>query len=162
MMILVKWLLACLILAMLMKPLFSFDNLKLVDEGCSVFLGLGSGIAFLFTWFICAVTHLAFNSYSCVFLTLLLSSAAAYWRMKGGRFKERDPEEIKRARRRFFIGFAVFAVLFLAAVWVKGFKPIIDNQTEQYMDYGFMAAIYRQQKVPFEDLWWCGWQVNYY
>ncbi len=60
------------------------------------------------------------------------------------------------------LGFALFMVLFCVAFYIKGFKASIDNQTEQFMDYGFMQTMYRQKElVPF-DMWFSGSRLNYY
>ena len=162
MFVIIKWLLACFILTMLMKPLFSFETLRFWDAGYSVMSGLGMAVSFLGVWFICALSGLPFNSYSCISITLFISLLTVVLRFRTGHLKVRSTEEVRGERRRFIAGFLIFALLFLAAVWVKGFKPVIDFQTEQYMDYGFMKAMYRQQKVPFEDFWCAGKLVNYY
>lgn len=55
----------------------------------------------------------------------------------------------------------MFAGLFLFAVYVIGFRPDAYG-TEKFMDYGFMTAMSRANYLPFEDLWYAGYSVNYY
>ncbi len=156
----VRWLLICLLIAMVMKPLFPLRSLRPMDGGFSVSLGLGTGILFTVVWFVCAVTGLPFDSVSCIAVTFLF--AIVFIKRKKSGPEDADKIGARDERRRFLGGFCVFALLFVIAVWVKGFKPSIDFQTEQYMDYGFMNAMYRQKRVPFEDIWFAGKKVNYY
>lgn len=157
----VRWLMICLLIAMVMKPLFPLRSIRPLDGGFSVSLGLGTGILFAVAWFVCAVTGLPFDSVSC--MTVILVFAVIFLKKKKhGPYEEEDRNVSRDERKRFLCGFFVFALLFIIAVWVKGFKPIIDFQTEQYMDYGFMNAMFRQKRVPFEDIWFAGNKVNYY
>lgn len=156
----VRWLLICLLIAMIMKPLFPLRSLRPMDGGFSVSLGLGTGILFTVVWFVCAVTGLPFDSVSCIAVTFLF--AIVFIKRKKSGPEDADKIGARDERRRFLGGFCVFALLFIIAVWVKGYKPIIDFQTEQYMDYGFMNAMFRQKRVPFEDIWFAGSRVNYY
>ncbi len=156
----VRWLLICLLIAMVMKPLFPLRSLRPMDGGFSVSLGLGTGILFTVVWFVCAVTGLPFDSVSCIAVTFLF--AIVFIKRKKSGPEDADKIGVRDERRRFLGGFCVFTLLFIIAVWVKGYKPIIDFQTEQYMDYGFMNAMFRQKRVPFEDIWFAGSRVNYY
>lgn len=160
MFILLRWLVMCLIITMVMKPLFPSGVMHPADGGFSISLGLGTAVSFITVWFICALTHLPFDTVSCVLVVFLYFVVFLF------RGKKREIDKAASfftpQRKRFLAGFAAFSVLFIIAFWVKGFKPIIDSQTEQYMDYGFMNAIYRQRRVPFEDIWFAGKRVNYY
>ena len=157
----VRWLLICLLIAMVMKPLFPLRSIRPLDGGFSVSLGLGTGILFTAVWFVCTITGLPFDSVSC--MAVIVVFAAVYLkRKKSAGYPEKDKNGSREERTRFLGGFLVFSLLFIIAVWVKGFKPIIDFQTEQYMDYGFMNAMFRQRRVPFEDIWFAGSKVNYY
>lgn len=161
MLIPLKWLMVCLVIAMVMKPLFPLKSLKVKDGGFSVSLGLGSGILCLSVWFVCALTHLPFDTVLSIVGIVFFALIFLVLRKKG-RIGNQNEKNIANERKRFLIGFAVFSLLFIAAFWVKGFKPLIDHQTEQYMDYGLMNAMYRQKRVPFEDMWFALKKVNYY
>ena len=157
----VRWLLICLLIAMVMKPLFPLRSIRPLDGGFSVSLGLGTGILFTAVWFVCTITGLPFDSVSCM-AVIVVFAAVFFKRKKSAGYPEKDKNGSREERTRFLGGFLVFSLLFIIAVWVKGFKPIIDFQTEQYMDYGFMNAMFRQRRVPFEDIWFAGSKVNYY
>ncbi len=162
----VRWLLVCFVIALTMKPLFEFDGLKPVDEGFSISFGLGLAASFTLTYFLCTLTGCPFNSITCIGCLVFIASAIFFVKRKAGYCSRQKTREsniiIRKKRERFLIGFAVFSLLFLIAFWVKGFKPLLDHQTEQFMDYGFMTAMYRQQKIPFEDMWFLGQSINYY
>ncbi|MCR5419985.1 MAG: hypothetical protein K6E98_03150 [Lachnospiraceae bacterium] len=180
----IRWLFVCFFISIVIRPVFRFSAIKLPDEGFSLGVGLGIAVLFTFTWFISVLFKIPFNNITCILLVMIFASFAAV----AGHIKIikeiRDtysfgdfcgkcikniyeavfPCEENRvlSRKRFFLGFGFFALLFVIAFWIKGFKPMIDYQTEQYMDYGFMNAMYRQQKVPFEDMWYSGRTINYY
>ncbi len=165
-MALIRWLIACLAVSLLMKPVFDFRGLRLTDEGFSIGIGIGTAVSFLPVFWICVITGLPFNSLTCRIGLILTSLFFAFMRYRkealskiSETIKERTAAE---KRRRFIAGICVFAVLLIAASWIKGFKPLIDSQTEQYMDFGFMKAMYRQQQLPFEDMWCAGEKINYY
>lgn len=162
MFVLVRWLTVCLLISMVMKPLFPLKVLRPADGGFCVSLGLGSGVIFTSVWFVCSLFHLPFNSLSCLIFLLIFCAVFLLNHKKKGRHIVEKSAFSSIERKRFLAGSILFVLLFLAAVWVKGFKPSIDFQTEQYMDYGFMNAMYRQQKLPFEDIWFAGKQINYY
>ncbi|MBR4719277.1 MAG: hypothetical protein IKP31_03420 [Lachnospiraceae bacterium] len=145
-----------------MKPLFPLRVMRPADGGFCVSLGLGSGILFFFVWFVCAVFHIPFNSVSCISIFAVFCTVILLFKGKRGDHTAMERVLQQQERKLFFAGFAIFSILLFVAFWVKGFKPIIDFQTEQYMDYGFMNAMYRQQRLPFEDMWFAGRPVNYY
>ena len=160
------WLAACFALAMTARAVFHLRRLRFADGAFTFYLGLGMAACFAPVWFVCSATGLIFNSYTAIagiFSCMLLSLV---YRYKKGYFYVDEAGEMDNDRRlerkRFLFGFAIFAGLFILAVFVKGYKPLIDHQTEQYMDFGFMNAMYRQQKLPFEDIWAANERVNYY
>ena len=160
------WLATCLLLAMTARCLFHFRRLRFVDGAFTIHMGLGMAFVFMAVWFVCSVTGLAFNSLTAYLGIFFFLTLSLLYRYKKGYFNIDKTEGENRdpglERKRFLFGFFLFAALFLLAVFVKGYKPLIDHQTEQYMDFGFMNAMYRQQKLPFEDLWSLGSRVNYY
>ena len=170
---LIRWLFVCLMISVLTKPVFDFKGLRLGDGGFSISLGIGTAVSFLTVFWVCVFTGCSFDTFSCV--TILLAVSVVFCIIRYGnrnacRCKpaypdintRKDKGYIREKRLRFFAGFCFFSVLMFIAFWIKGYKPLIDFQTEQYMDYGFMNAIYRQKKLPFEDMWCAGRKVNYY
>ncbi|MCR4806179.1 MAG: hypothetical protein K5857_00750 [Lachnospiraceae bacterium] len=160
------WLAACFFLALAGRSFFHFDKLKFTDGPFSLSLCLGLGIVFAGVWFICALTGLPFGGLTCYVIFVLAGTLSCIYRYRTGyMFTDEAGEMVKDRRaekKRFFLGFLFFAIIFLFACFVKGYKPFLDFQTEQYMDYAFIRAMYRQQKVPFEDVWFAGRTVNYY
>ena len=56
---------------------------------------------------------------------------------------------------------AVFTLAFIALVLVRAYSPNI-RITEQYMDFGFLNSIIKNQIMPPPDHWLAGWSINYY
>ena len=160
------WLTACFIPAIAARSVFRFRCLRFADGAFAIYMGLGMALVFAPIWFVCSVTGLAFNSVTVLSGILLFATLSLLVRYKKGNFfigGDCGTDKDRRTERRAFLcGFILFAMLFLLAAYVKGFKPMIDHQTEQYMDYGFMNAMYRQQKLPFEDIWSANKEINYY
>ncbi len=152
----------CLLLSMGARTIFVFRRLGFPDGAFALFMCIGTGFYFLAAWFVCALAGIDFNLKTVLFCILIITVISVTVRKRGGNIRGKSRNDIKAERKRFLIGFLVFTLLFLVAVYIKGYKPILDNQTEQYMDYGFMNCIYRQQKLPFEDMWFAGSTVNYY
>ncbi len=151
----VSWLAACFLMAFAARSFFDFVKLRFVCGAFTLYMGLGIGIVFWAVWFVCSATGLIFNSVTVAAGAFIIILSARYYRYKKGYCKESD-------LKGFMFGFLIFSILFLTAVFIKGYKPFIDHQTEQYMDFGFVNAMYRQQKVPFEDIWFANSIVNYY
>ncbi len=160
------WLAACFVLAVTARAVFHFRRLRFVDGAFTFYMGLGMALVFAPVWFVCSATGLIFNSFTVLFGIISFMALSLLYRYKKGYFYVDEAGEMDKDRRlerkRFLFGFALFAGLFVLAVFVKGYKPLIDHQTEQYMDFGFMNAMYRQQKLPFEDIWAADRRVNYY
>ena len=55
----------------------------------------------------------------------------------------------------------LFTLAFIALVLVRAYSPNI-RVTEQYMDYGFLNSIIKNQTMPPPDHWLAGWSINYY
>ncbi|MCR5507054.1 MAG: hypothetical protein K6F34_00025 [Lachnospiraceae bacterium] len=163
----VRWLASCLILAVIARAFLSFVTLDLPDGGFTFSLGTAIAVGFMTVWILCTVFGIPFNTPICVTIPILYAAMAILIKKRWANRKSHTPGnsgtiKCRDGYRRFIPGFCIFAFLFIIAFWVKGFKPGIDHQTEQYMDYGFMKAMYRQQSLPFEDMWFAGKTVNYY
>ena len=55
----------------------------------------------------------------------------------------------------------LFFGLFLFWAYLIGFRPQASG-TEKFMDYGFMAAMYRSRALPAKDIWYGTDAINYY
>lgn len=162
-----KWIAMCFMVSCFMRPFLHYKNLKLFDAGFSLSLGLGTALSFFTAWLLATITPLKFDSCTSYFALILLALAACIFkRIISGRKNNSDPSffapQTSESIRHFVIGFLLFAILFLIAVWVKGFNPAITNDTEKFMDFGFVQTIYRQKSAIPEDLWFSGETLNYY
>ena len=65
------------------------------------------------------------------------------------------------SRRLILFEELLFLALILGWMWIVGFNPEAYG-TEKFMDYGFLTAMARSSRIPFEDTWYAGKTVNYY
>ena len=153
----IRWLAVVFSMSLFLKPLFPAGCLKFPDEGFGLCFGTGLFLSFYLAWVISALGICRFGSFIAYFSLAVLSAAAAFIK------KKTDGVYIKRDELvRFLRGYAVFAVIFLAFFWIIGFNPLVDPGTENYMDFGFMQAIYRQKAAFPDDIWFSGTKLNYY
>lgn len=153
-----RWLFVCFLLAFSLRPLLPVDKLRIFDEGFGISTGFSMGISFFITWIICAVTGLRFNSLSITIITIVIIALTVFFTSKKRGFFNYSSDNLFRM----FTGFFIFAVCFLLAFWCIGFNPVVDSGTENYMDYGFMTSIFRQESARPMDFWYKGERLNYY
>lgn len=154
----ITWLMVVFVISFGMRPYLFTRSLDYFDGGFALSFGLGTALSFFVAWFISAVSSAPFGFALSAFSLLILCIIANVLSAKSHTHYKWSAENIEKM----LFGFAIFAALFAFAFWIKGYRPIIDSTTEQYMDYGFMNAMYRQQAVPFEDFWYSGEKINYY
>lgn len=154
----VAWMMVVFVISFGMRPYLFTRSLDYFDGGFALSFGLGTALSFFLTWFISATSSLSFGFPLAAMSLLVLIVVINVLSAKSVTTYKWSSDNIEKM----LFGFAIFACLFAFAFWMKGYKPIIDSTTEQYMDYGFMNAIYRQQAVPFEDFWYAGEKINYY
>lgn len=154
-----RWLIAIAGVAILLRPYLAVKELKFFDNGFCLSFCLGLGISFLLSFFVSAIGICEFNTFIC-FASVIILSALAYVLPKFVNINayKWDKESICR----FIWGFAIFALFFQFAFWVIGFRGDLDWTTENYMDYAFMQAIFRQKLAIPYDVWMAGEKLNYY
>lgn len=64
-------------------------------------------------------------------------------------------------RRLIFTEEILLLGIMTAWMWIVGFKPEAYG-TEKFMDYAFLTSMARSETMPFPDLWYAGYHVNYY
>ncbi|MCR5790544.1 MAG: hypothetical protein K6G83_11715 [Lachnospiraceae bacterium] len=153
-----QWVTALFTVSFFMRPLLTMKRLRLFDGGFSLSLGLGIGISFLPVWFLSASGLVRFDTGMICLCFILLTIAVNILSFRKYTVFQWNRDEFDR----FLFGFALFTFFFAVAFFVKGYKPFLDSQTEQFMDYGFMQSMYRQQILPPEDMWFSGERLNYY
>ena len=154
----VCWLAVVFCVSYFMHPFMMTRNLRFPDAGFGLSFGTGLFLCFFTAWTFCAVTGCEFAD-AAVYGSTLILFIAGYAIKK---FILKEPYQCKDDLKKQLNGFAVFAVIFLVFFWVIGFNPVIDNGTENYMDFGFMQTIYRQKSAIPIDPWFSGTKLNYY
>ena len=145
-------------IAFFLRPLLSVRALTFFDGGFSLSFGLGLAVSFLFSWVFSAVGFFRFDTVPCIAVFLILTIVVNLLSFRHKLYFRWTKEELSR----FLLGAALFFALFLLALYAKGFRGSIDSQTEQFMDYGFMQAMYRQKEARPYDIWFSGQRLNYY
>lgn len=153
-----RWLLALFFVSILMRPALATRALDFYDGGFAPALGLGCAISFGTAWYFSATKVCAFDAKTCLCCVFFLGLGITILSVRGNTRFKWTLENMEKM----LLGYAVFVSLFVIAYYVKGFKPYIDYQTEQYMDFGFMQAMFRQHTVPPMDIWYSGSKLNYY
>ncbi|MCR4923265.1 MAG: hypothetical protein K5931_04580 [Lachnospiraceae bacterium] len=154
----VRWIGSVILIAFLMRPLFLVNKLSFPDGGFSLGFCFGLAVAFLFSWFPSALFLTRFDTVTVWAGLLIPAFLGNYYIVHKKKYFYWDKKRISS----FMFGAALFVLLFAIAYYFKGFRADIGEQTEQFMDFGFMQTMFRQKALPPKDLWFSGELLNYY
>lgn len=154
-----RWLFVIFLVSFIMRKFLIIDALPLWDYGFGLSYGLGIALSFFLAFIISSLKILPFDNTVCFLSVALLGIVPVIINSfrENGKMKWTSNEFA-----RFLFGFAIFSIVYVFAFWVIGFNPLIDSGTENYMDYGFMQAIYRQKLLAPYDIWFSNKKLNYY
>ncbi len=141
-----------------MRPYLPARVLKYSDNGFAVSFGLGLFLCFFPAWTLSAIGVCNYSD-PVVFISFFVFAILG---IVIKRFVTKQVYITRDEIKRSLNGFAVFAVIFLAFFWMIGFNPLVDPGTENYMDFGFIKTIYRQEAAVPKDIWFSGQTLNYY
>mgnify|MGYP003292833189 CR=1 FL=1 len=155
----IKWLMVVFLISFTMRPYLCMKNLKTFDYGFGLSYGLGLALSFLAAWFVSACGLCEFNTWI-MYGSLIIFSIApiVYGKITHTGYSYWNKERLIE----YLIGFLIFNIIFWTAFWIIGFNPLIDETTENYMDYGFLKSIYQWKQVPPKDIWLAGSKLQYY
>lgn len=154
----IKWLAVLLVIAIGLRPVLPLNNLELFDGGFSMSMGFGVLMCFIPAWVLSLTNLAAFASPVSIISVIVWVIIANILSCKNKLKYKWTTDSV----RRLLVGAAVFLVVFTIAFYFRGFRPYLNNQTEQFMDFGFMEAMYHQKAAYFDDFWMAGEKVNYY
>lgn len=154
----IRWLVALCTLSFAFRPYLCLRSLKAAYGGFALSLGLGLAISFLAAWVPSALSILGFNTFTCYAAVLIPALIGHILSLTGRTFFRWNKDEAAD----FITGIALFSLLFAIGFYIRGIDGNIYSQTEQFMDFGFMRTIYRQEVLPPEDMWFSGESLNYY
>ena len=152
------WLAVVFSVSFFMRPFIPQRSMKYPDAGFGICFGAGLFLCFFTTWTVCAVFGIEYARPAAYIVSAFFAIAGIVIRL----FVTKEPYITRTEFKRFFTGFAFFAVVFLIWFWVIGFNPQVDPGTENYMDFGFMQTIFRQKAAIPYDPWFAGNKLNYY
>lgn len=150
----VRWLAIVSVLAAAFAPLAWWLCRPLTSRGAGVVVPLAMLAAVWPGWFMSAGFGLPFASWM-PWATVVASGAVGWALLARQRALDR--------RRLAFLAITAgcWLVLFLAAVWVRGFTPDLTG-TEKPMDAAFLSASTIASRMPPADPWFAGQPINYY
>lgn len=155
-----KWALAAAAAGLAFYPLSRRLFSAFKDGGWLFSKALGIALAGFVCWAFVSAGAFKFDNHSVYGCTAVL--AAAVWAVfviagKKAVLKEREKEDI------FLILFEelLFLAVFLTWTYIAGFRPEAIG-TEKFMDYGYMATLYRDGGLPAVDMWFGPEKLNYY
>ncbi len=160
-----KWYLMALAFGIGFYPLTESLFSSFSDRGWIFSKVLGILLSGYLAFTLISYKILIFDSVAVISCTVILM--ALCWTIRilyGRKFKD----EIKKPRAKspfnpelILFEEILFIVLFLVWTYFAGFKPEAHS-TEKFMDYGFMAALMRDNSLPPRDLWYSAGNINYY
>lgn len=154
----IRHLTAVFLISFFMGPFMPMRCLKFPDGGFGLKFGFGLFICFYPAWLLSALGLCEYSDFS-IFASFLVLAILGFVIRKR---EHKDKTDIRDEILKAINGFAVFVVIFLFFFWIKGYNPLINHYTEQYMDFGFMQTIYRQKSALPMDIWLSGRKLNYY
>lgn len=151
------WWLAILLLGAGLMPLTNLMFKKFEDGGWMFSKVLGLFLAAYVMWVFNCTHILRFRKVN-IWVVFIVITAVCYGLKY---FREGRKVSFDLRIRTILLEEGIFLLLYLAAVYIVGFKPEAYG-TEKFMDYGFLTAMMRADYMPFEDPWYAGYTVNYY
>ena len=154
-----KWYFTALISGITFYPTTAllFPNFK--DKGWNFSKILGFAIPGLTFWLLSYLKILKYTTFNCylVIMGYLILNIFVF-------SKNKDKYQIngKQLLSKILISELIFFVIFGFWTYFKCFASKLDNQTEKYMNYGFLNELYHTEYMPANDMWLSGYIINYY
>ncbi len=162
--IVMKWWLGMLGAGIAFLPLaFAVFN-RFSDGGYVIAKALGIEVSSWLIWTLATAHIFKFTSlyaWITVFICGVLNYGLYFLycgKKKKTPFAEMDGNKLLRM----FYYELLFLLVFILFCYMKSFRVTIDNQTEKYMDFGFLASIMNSDYMPANDMWFSGEPINYY
>lgn len=147
-------------------PLTLFLFRKFYDGGYIFSKTIGILLSGFLMWLLSSLHILKFNTincYICVITLIIISLVVIFIKCKKDKINYKNILEDIKPKISHIVKIEIaFLIVFLFACYVKGFHPHINNGTEQFMDYGYMAIMDRTDYMPPIDMWLSGKFINYY
>jgi YYY domain-containing protein len=166
-----RWWIAIMILGMAATPLAFVIFQKLPDRGYAFVKMLGFLLVSYFFWMLGSLGFLGNNSGGILLsLVLVVGLSLFLYRRQISILKSQPTADgmapglrswLGQNRSHVIITELVFAVLFIAWVWVRAQNPAI-TATEKPMEFAFLNSVGRSFVFPALDPWLSGFAISYY
>ena len=153
-----RWLLVTFFLSFSLRPILPIDKLTVFDDCFGLSFGFSLAISFFISYICGTIFSLPFNTWICYGICIILCAVSIVLSVKKKGFYTYSLEGLSKNLK----GFLLYSVVFLIFFWCIGFRPLLDSGTENYMDYGFMTTIFRQESFRPLDFWFAKEKLNYY
>ncbi len=162
--VVLKWWLGMLAAGMTFFPLSYASFNRMNDGGYVIAKALGVEALAWLVWFLASIKVLRFTSssaYICMAVCAVLNYGLYFlWCKRNERipFEGIDNKKVSRILYHELL----FLLVFIIFCYIRSFRVTISNDTEKYMDFGFLASIMNSDYMPAKDMWFSGEPINYY
>ena len=102
-----------------------------------------------------------FTAWASVVSILIPAAACIFYAVRSRKKAPERPRETDFSVDLILLEELIFLAVFLMWTYFTGYNPDALS-TEKFMDYGFMAAMMRDTKLPAVDMWYASEGMNYY
>ncbi len=160
----VKWWAGILALGIAFFPLCHGVFEKFGDGGYMIAKALGIEVTSWIIWTLSTIKIMKFthtNTWICIILCAVLNYGIyAFLCIRKGKRPFAALTGAKISRSLYYE--VLFLLAFILFCYMRSFIPTITNDTEKYMDFGFLASIMNGEYMPPRDMWYSGKPINYY
>ncbi len=155
----IKWYLTLLGTGLIFYPITMKVFGKFSNKGWFFSKVLGFAIPGLTFWLLSYLKLLRYTAVNC-YLVVGIFAIFSIWLLVKSKNEERKFSA--QLLHSILSSELLFLIIFLFWTYFKCFSYGLDYQTEKYMNYGFLNALYHTEYMPAEDIWLSGYQINYY
>ncbi len=157
----IKWCVAALLLGLGAYPFTSKIFEGFDDAGWLFSKVIGIAVPGFLTYVLVASGMAKFTTALALIITLGFIATGLIYALR----KQKNPFSLNKGSAAdinlILFEELLFLSVFLMWTYFAGFYPAAYG-TEKFMDYGFMAAMMRDESLPAVDMWYSGSGINYY
>ena len=154
--VVIRWWLGVFAAGIAFFPLAHVIGHKLGDGGYIIGKAFGVAAASWVIWVLSSLRILKFNEVnSWIAIAICAVLNYGFYSLYCARSRKAPFTDLTMAKKsRMLYMEVLFMMMFILLCYVRSFKPDIDNQTEKYMDFGFLSSIMSTDYMPPRDMWY--------